>query len=843
MKRTGQPMMLAGWAAAAAVYLWLAPGVPVSNAQGDENQVARTEVTAQVRYDGENYSLALDRQAGVLIFRAGPSGPAVLRLLVASSISAFDPATFRAVDDQAEGVQGVKVGELADEGGLRWEIVLDAGAHPWAAKSVLVDLYPDHWELRYRVSAPEGRPLAVNSVFYGGRQVPGEEGTEVRGSWFAGRQLYHWNADRQSQYLTSSSRILVELQSSVTPASLGPKPDNDLGRFLIPPYVAAFESARNGPWWGIGTLEVPQAATGLEVHVQGKEVYFAISPLGAIRIAAGESWTTPAVAFYAAAGSSGAKTAKTGETGPEKILRQYTETLFRRGLAARRGAGDALPQWWFEPIYTTWGDQVYFSRVTVGNDSQAWSLVNEKQVDLWLSRFEELGIPIGTVILDAGWYAGMPQWNANTGQWPDLRGWIERQHQQGRHVLLWMAPYWADFSFPEPFPGFYVRDLLGGLVTAPSMRAHLVDFSNPAVRDWFAERLRYLLGSNEGCLNADGLKIDFYYDRPDPRWRLYDPSWGVGERYQLNTLNWIYATVKSIKPEALVTMSAANPFFNGTNDLVRVNDNWEGDRAFSVWKRRAAGVIAAGGNVMDSDDWIGYLQAGESWTQILAVRSVLAVPSLLCSRYRELHGQYVEPPADQWREAAALLQAYRLAPTTYASRLVVDLDAGIFRRYAGDSADLEAVILDQESGAAFYHRLDRAGATPNPGISGAATTGAAVMSRSPASLSEHDVWDVYVVRLGRGPAEIRVPVQPGASVEGVYEVALEPGRPDLLTSVQESVETGEGVPGTASLPFTMVTLPAERKGDGEVGREPEREVVFTGRGSAEGYVYRIRMTR
>lgn len=48
---------------------------------------------------------------------------------------------------------------------------------------------------------------------------------------------------------------------------------------------------------GVGTPEVPQVATRLGVHVQGKEVYFAISSLGAVELAGGESWTTPAIAF------------------------------------------------------------------------------------------------------------------------------------------------------------------------------------------------------------------------------------------------------------------------------------------------------------------------------------------------------------------------------------------------------------------------------------------------------------------------------------------------------------------------------------------------------------------
>lgn len=74
--------------------------------------------------------------------------------------------------------------------------------------------------------------------------------------------------------------------------------------------------------------------------------------------------------------------------------------------------------------------------------------------------------------------------------------------------------------------------------------------SRPAVRKHLESVIRNLLSAEESCLNADGLKVDFYYNAPTPESHFHDPSWPKGEKLVYEVLKFIYDTAKQVKSDA-----------------------------------------------------------------------------------------------------------------------------------------------------------------------------------------------------------------------------------------------------------------------------------------------------
>jgi alpha-glucosidase (family GH31 glycosyl hydrolase) len=129
-------------------------------------------------------------------------------------------------------------------------------------------------------------------------------------------------------------------------------------------------------------------------------------------------------------------------------------------------------------------------------------------------------------------------WTPDPLRWPDLKGFIERQHDAGRRVLLWIAT-WLQEGLPKEW-------------CIHSGRIPLVaDPTNPAYRRFLADQVHQLL-SPKGY-DADGFKIDqlafvpserlswacVRYGRCEelpachPRIRATGSAWGCELLYQL----------------------------------------------------------------------------------------------------------------------------------------------------------------------------------------------------------------------------------------------------------------------------------------------------------------------
>jgi hypothetical protein len=133
-----------------------------------------------------------------------------------------------------------------------------------------------------------------------------------------------------------------------------------------------------------------------------------------------------------------------------------------------------LPEWWREPIFCGWGEQCYQAENEKG---KAPSYSRQDLYDSFLAALSGNDIEPGTVVLDDKWQATYGQNQVDVEKWPDLRGFIDRQHAEGKKVLLWLKAW-----DPEGVP-------LEECITNAAGLPLAVDPTNPAYQDRLRESI------------------------------------------------------------------------------------------------------------------------------------------------------------------------------------------------------------------------------------------------------------------------------------------------------------------------------------------------------------------
>jgi hypothetical protein len=273
---------------------------------------------------------------------------------------------------------------------------------------------------------------------------------------------------------------------------------------------------------------------------------------------------------------------------------------------------ERIPSWWTRPIYCGWGDQVGMSLHLegLGAEARAMAYCTQGYYERWIARLAEAGVPIGTVIIDAGWSpAGSLE--PNPDRWPNLREFVDRQHAEGRRVLLWLGA-WLCGGLPEEWCIYAGNTKL------------VVDPGDERYLSYLQRQVGRLVGSDSGCFDADGFKIDqlgfaptevrprggeefgqtFTLEGEHAGLRSKASTWGCELLYHLQKT--IYAAAKGTKPDALVTSSTVHPYFHDTFDMVRLHDTGSIDAdVLQIMKARADLASAVlPDHLIDADDWV-----------------------------------------------------------------------------------------------------------------------------------------------------------------------------------------------------------------------------------------------
>jgi hypothetical protein len=297
-----------------------------------------------------------------------------------------------------------------------------------------------------------------------------------------------------------------------------------------------------------------------------------------------------------------------------------------RGDLAARGAAPAVaarerPTWWSEPIFCGWGAQCWLENERGG---LARDYATQANYDAFLERLAEHGVSPKTIVLDDKWQATYGRNEPDTAKWPDLRGWIDRQHEDGRHILLWWKAWDAEGLPPE----LCLRNAAGVPVA--------LDPNNAAARD---ELTRVVTEMIDG-LGADGFKVDFTARTPTGRGlQGAGGAWGIALLHEL--LRVVYDAAKAAKPDALVITHTPHPSFVDVTDMIRLNDVVSGAGLVEQMEFRADVVRAAVPELLiDTDDWRAPSKL--EWREYLEHKRAIGVPSLYYASHIDSTGEELD---------------------------------------------------------------------------------------------------------------------------------------------------------------------------------------------------------
>lgn len=187
---------------------------------------------------------------------------------------------------------------------------------------------------------------------------------------------------------------------------------------------------------------------------------------------------------------------------PKAILTKYT---------ALTGRAPLLPKWSFGLWLST-------SFVTD---------YDEKTVSSFIQGMKDRDIPLSVFHFDCFW---MREYQWCDFEWdprvfPDPKGMLARLKQDGLRISLWINPYIGQASplFDEAKKfGYLLKRTDGSVWQWDLWQAGnaIVDFTNPAAREWFQSKLRPLLEMGVDCFKTDfGERIPtdvVYHDGSDP---------------------------------------------------------------------------------------------------------------------------------------------------------------------------------------------------------------------------------------------------------------------------------------------------------------------------------------
>ncbi|MEL6652560.1 MAG: TIM-barrel domain-containing protein, partial [Bacteroidota bacterium] len=329
-------------------------------------------------------------------------------------------------------------------------------------------------------------------------------------------------------------------------------------------------------------------------------------------------------------------------------LEEYADHLDTIGLVPKNES--KTQSWWKEPIVCGWGQQCYMGDLfrvrsprTRPKDNAVYQMCTQRTYDDIVDRLDEAGINWTTLVIDARWTISSGTKDVDVGRWPDLPGFIARMHERDKKVLLWWGPW--DF---EGLPDDYCIELVKGYEShpgnrpgrfakfgaSPGPRAICPDPCNPYFQELIRQRIRFFLSDEEGCCNADGLKVDHVSACPGSYGLNYN-SITADRKYGIDLLHMhlrhLYACAKEFDESCLIIGQSPNPYFADCQDLVRLGDIYSGEPSVvrEMIRRASVAQVSRSAFGLDTDGWpMPSIAAMEEYSQYQAQ---LGTPSIYYS--------------------------------------------------------------------------------------------------------------------------------------------------------------------------------------------------------------------
>ena len=147
------------------------------------------------------------------------------------------------------------------------------------------------------------------------------------------------------------------------------------------------------------------------------------------------------------------------------------------------------------PQFNTWIELIYNQ--------------NQKDILAYAERIAAEGFPRGVLMIDDNWQEDYGVWRFHEGRFPDPKGMMDRLHELGFKVMLWVCPFVSPdcLTFREmERDGLFVRRADGEVHIAHWWNGYsaVLDLTRPADRDWFKAQMDYL----QNTYGVDGFKFD-----------------------------------------------------------------------------------------------------------------------------------------------------------------------------------------------------------------------------------------------------------------------------------------------------------------------------------------------
>jgi len=309
------------------------------------------------------------------------------------------------------------------------------------------------------------------------------------------------------------------------------------------------------------------------------------------------------------------------------------------------------PEWWSRPIFCGWGAQCAHAAADHGYGLQkpdhpdfvaflatmkyASQYARQNFYEEWLGSLARTGVVPGTVVLDDKWQRTYGDNAVDVEKWPDLPGFVERHHAEGRHVLLWLKA-WDCEGVPD-------EECILNAAGLPLA----VDPTNPGFERRLRASVQRMLSADG--YSADGFKIDFTHRIPSgPGLRIHGTSWGL--ELLRNYLGIIHDEARAIKSDALIMAHTPHSYLTDVVDMIRLNDmldltelddpvaGWDIARAMELRARVARAACPEA--PIDTDNWP--IRNKAVWREYVQLQPRIGIPSLYFATHIDLTQEPLE---------------------------------------------------------------------------------------------------------------------------------------------------------------------------------------------------------
>lgn len=443
----------------------------------------------------------------------------------------------------------------------------------------------------------------------------------------------------------------------------------DHGNYMIPPYLLGLGRNNQKQLVGVGVLDVSEAAFPFDAALTTEGITLQFDYGQAIQ--SGYFISPPAGIYFV--------------NGRAELLGAYRKSISAYRKSIRRSEDPEIEpaSWWSDPIYTTWGDQVYKKHLEEGNfttEAGSAKYLTAELVDSALAKLYENDLHPKTIVLDEGWSTNLGDWEpADERFGGSLARFIEDKRRNGHNIVLYFSPFLVscDSKVAAQHPEFLLKDQAGKPRTVKHSGTDffLFDWSNPDIERFIGGLLQKIK-----ALKVDGFKIAGIKYLPEPLDRMHSVSFPRGDFYLLNVLCSLSVQLHfPTPPGPAVFLACMNPAFEGLFHVIRLGNTSEVNHDIYV-QRSATCAALMPGKIIDTDDWAAFQKVIGTST---FVKAVCGVPNIFSAFYRgegrlrvqgAMGGCPVRIEPEQYRVLSVAWKLYEFSRGADRANLNVDFD-------------------------------------------------------------------------------------------------------------------------------------------------------------------------